>query len=195
MTFHRVTAAEADAAYEAWGCNCGPAAIAAILGVPLDEVRPHLIGFDAKRYTNPTMMAGALDTLGRPWRNVGKAWPRYGLARIQWEGPWTKPGVPMRVRYRHTHWVGSWQTVERGHGVFDVNALGNGSGWARFEHWRDVMVPYITSHIPRADGLWHVTHGIEIEIEPGRVSTSATRPAAGSAPEKPAGATNRAPAE
>lgn len=166
MTWHRITAAEADAAYDAWGCNCGPAALAAIMGMRLDDVRPHLVGFDEKRYTNPTMMFDGLARIGRPWRKIGKEWPTYGLARIQWEGPWTRPGVPMRVRYRHTHWVGSWKHHERGHGVFDVNMLNNGTGWGTYQDWDDFLVPEIVSHIPRADGRWHVTHGIEIEALP-----------------------------
>lgn len=162
MSFHHVTPAEADAAYEAWGCNCGPSALAAIMGMTLDSVRPLLPGFDEKRYTNPSMMNTALRAIGRPWRKIGAAWPRYGLARIQWEGPWTEPGVPMAARYRHTHWVGSWLT-KSSHGVWDVNMLANGTGWGRFEHWRDILVPHLTAHIPRANGRWHVTHGIEIE--------------------------------
>jgi len=176
-SFHRITAAEADTAYENWGCNCGPSALAAIMGLRLDDVRPHLVGFDQKHYTNPTMMFDALASIGRPWRRIGRDWPRYGLARIQWEGPWTSPGVPMRARYRYTHWVGSWQTAERGHGVFDVNMLGNGSGWATIDNWRSTMVPEIVRHIPRADGRWHVTHGIEIEIVPGRPNAPSRLPA------------------
>lgn len=177
MTWHRITAEEADAAYETWGCNCGPAAIGAMLGMRLDDVRPMLNGFDEKRYTNPTMMYEALRSSGRHWRSIGKVWPTYGLARIQWEGPWTAPGVPMRARYRYTHWVGS-RTPSGAHGVFDVNALGNGTGWASFDDWQTILVPYITSHIPRADGRWHITHGIEVETpEPGaRSALLSSRP-------------------
>ena len=49
-----------------WGANCGPAAIAEISGLTLDELRPHMdaFGFDRKRYTNPTMMFGVLDSIG-----------------------------------------------------------------------------------------------------------------------------------
>lgn len=158
------TLADADAAYESWGCNCGPSALAAMLGMSLDEVRPHLIGFDAKRYTNPTMMFDALQSIGRPWRKVGAAWPRYGLARIQWHGPWMRPEVPIRARYRQTHWVGSWITETRGHGIWDINAMGNGTGWCARADWERELVPHILREaVPRADGQWSVTHGIEIE--------------------------------
>ena len=129
----------------------------------LDEVRPHLVGFDAKRYTNPTMMYDALHTIGRPWLKVGARWPNYGLARVQWEGPWTKPGAPMRARYRYTHWIGGWFTTERGYGVFDINCINNGTGWVTRQEWKDYVVPALTYHYPRASGDWHITHGIEIE--------------------------------
>lgn len=178
MTFHRITAEEADAAYDAWGCNCGPSALAAIMGMRLDDVRPHLLGFDQKHYTNPTMMFEALASIGRPWVRIGKSWPQYGLARIQWEGPWTGPNVPMRARYRYTHWVGSRRDPFGSHGVFDVNAMGNGTGWASFEDWSTILVPHIIAHVPRADGKWHITHGIEVQTpEPSeRSALLAARP-------------------
>jgi hypothetical protein len=91
------------------------AALSAITGLTLNEIRPHMGDFETKRYTNPTMMFAALKSVGVRWRTNGKNsthWPRYGLARIQWEGPWTAPGVPMRVRYRHSHWVGVDETIE-----------------------------------------------------------------------------------
>lgn len=157
---------EAEAASNAWGCNCGPAAVAAIMGMTLSEVRPFMGEFERKSYTNPTLMWQTFDRIGRPWRKAGAVWPRFGLARIQWEGPWMQQGVPIGARYRHTHWVGSWKTTERGHGIFDINATYNGTGWCSFEHWVESLVPHITHHVPRANGKWHVTHGVEIEPIP-----------------------------
>jgi hypothetical protein len=154
---------EADAAYEAWGCNCGPGAIAAITNMRLDDLRPLLGDFEAKRYTNPTLMWEILDRTGRQWRKIGKAWPTFGLARIQWEGPWTEPGVNPKAAYRQTHWVASWKHHERGHGIFDINMTGNGTGWASFADWEREIVPAIVQSIPRANGKWFVTHGVEIE--------------------------------
>lgn len=161
----RFSLADADRAYDEWGANCGPAALAAITGKTLDEVRPHLEGFDAKRYTNPTMMFAALRSLGVPHRSrphyAPMPWPAFGLARIQWEGPWTRPGVPMRARYGCTHWVGS---ARNGAGVFDVNCLNNGSGWVARGDWEQLVVPAIVETYPRADGKWHLTHAIEVTL-------------------------------
>lgn len=158
----RFTYADAEAAYDAWGCNCGPTALAAMTGLTLDEVRSHLSDFESKRYTNPTLMFAALASVGRPWRRIGTNWPSWGLVRVQWEGPWTLPGVPMGARYRQTHWIGA-ATATKGRGVFDINALANGSGWSAIEDWERVLVPAITSEIKRASGAWHVTHGVEIQ--------------------------------
>lgn len=157
-------------ANDEWGCNCGPAAVAAIMDMTLDDARPHMSDFEAKGYTNPTTMFAALKNIGRPWREigprdhtVGRPWPTYGLARIQWEGPWTKPGVPMRARYRSTHWVGSASREDGAIGVFDVNAIGNGSGWVSLKDWARIVVPSILETFKRADGKWYITHAIEVE--------------------------------
>jgi hypothetical protein len=156
------TEADAEKAYDDWGANCGPAALAAILHVGLEVVRLHLRGFDAKRYTTPTMMFEALVSLGPEFqRRSTPTWPRYGLARIQWEGPWCGPGVPPAARYRYTHWVGAAQR-NGGQGVFDVNCLNNGTGWVALDEWERVIVPHLAASHKRATGGWHITHAIEV---------------------------------
>ena len=159
----RFTLEDADTATEEWGANCGPGAVAAIMNMTLEEVRPIFAaaGFEAKHYTNPTMMWAVLASLPCIWRKAEKDWPRHGLVRIQWEGPWTEQGVPIRARYRHTHWVCGAQGSSS-HGVFDINAINNGSGWVSREDWASQLVPWIVSEIPRANGKWHITHSIEI---------------------------------
>ncbi len=168
----RFTADDAERAYEAWTCNCGPAALAAICGLTLDEVRSHLKGFDQKHYTNPTMMFDALKSIGIFFTyargHLGtERWPSYGLARIQWDGPWTAPGANPKWAYRQTHWVGA--AFRPGHlgppsvGVWDVNALGNGTGWCSLKDWSETLVPHILKEcVPRASGGWHITHAIEV---------------------------------
>jgi hypothetical protein len=163
--FLRFTADDAQRAFDVWGSNCGPGAIAAIMGMTLDELRPYLGDFERKHYTNPTLMRETLERLGRPYRYLKHplTWPQYGLARIQWHGPWMRPEVPMRARYRHTHWVGAWSTVTRGISIFDINAINSG-GWVSLENWTEKIVPWLLSEaVPRADGQWSITHAIEIE--------------------------------
>jgi hypothetical protein len=164
----RFTLADAERAHDEWGANCGPGALAAIMGMTLDEVRPHMLGFESKGYTNPTMMFEALGYVGARWQLLkSPVWPNYGLARIQWEGPWTKPGVPIRARYRYTHWVGA----QRGYssiGIFDINCMNNGTGWCSLDDWRRGIVPHLVALYPRADGKWHITHAIEIAKSSGQ---------------------------
>jgi hypothetical protein len=158
-------------AADSWGLNCGPAAIAAMCGLTLDALRPLLGDFEKKGHTNPTLMWQILRNLdadftvnGAPFKSNGVPWPRYGLARVQWEGPWTAPGVPIRVRYRHTHWVGA-MLVEGDieHMIFDVNCMAAVGGWVPASEWSSSVVPHIVKYCePKADGKWHLTHVIEI---------------------------------
>jgi hypothetical protein len=104
------TASDVEKACDEWGCNCGPAAVAAVLGLTLEQLRPHLGDFERKRYTNPTLMWAILKSAGAAWRIIRpEQTMRLGLLRVQWEGPWSRPGVPARVSYRHTHWIARFQ--------------------------------------------------------------------------------------
>jgi hypothetical protein len=168
----RFTEAEAEAAYDEWGCNCGPSAIAAVCGLTLAELRPHMQDFEKKHYTNPSMMWKILTELGVKWRvEYSPAcvhvpnWPLYGLARVQWEGPWTAPGVPPKAAYRYTHWIGvnSWYAPNIG--IFDINAINSG-GWIGLHDWETLCVPHILkSGYPKATGRWWLTHRVEVSCD------------------------------
>jgi hypothetical protein len=165
----RFSVDDAEEAADAWGFNCGPAAICAVLELTPSELRPSIGDFESKGYTNPTLMfdilsrvAGGRVVNASRLNPAATPWPQYGLARVQWEGPWTTPGVPMRVRYRHTHWVGVWNGRESGTEIFDVNCTCVG-GWVPLCEWRDSVVPWLLKEaVPKANGRWHLTHGIEI---------------------------------
>jgi len=160
----RFAPADVDRAFETWGANCGPAAIAAIASLTLEELRPHTGSFKEKGYTNPSLMWSMLDSIGATWRRVpDRSWPRYGLARVQWEGPWTRPGAPAVAAYRHTHWIGACDRRDPdGVRIFDVNAIDVG-GWIGLGVWVASIVPSLTRRIPRASGAWHLTHVVEVE--------------------------------
>lgn len=166
-------AADADMAHDEWGANCGPGAVAAVLGMTLGDLRPYMGDFEQKGYTNPTLMWRVLDGLGVGYQVTKKPnqWPIYGLARIQWTGPWTKPGVPARAAYRHTHWVGVNSifsgNVGVGVGIFDINAITNGSGWVAARDWESILVPWLLANSePKADGGWFITHAVQINKPP-----------------------------
>lgn len=161
----RFTTDDAVHAWDEWGANCGPGAIAGILGLSLDDIRPHMGNFESKRYTNPALMERVLNSLDAPWRfsENTNTWPAYGLARVQWEGPWTEPGVPDGARQRQTHWVAAAATPSGNHLIFDINCICVG-GWVSLAEWSDKVVPWLLREVvPGANGRWHLTHVIEIE--------------------------------
>jgi hypothetical protein len=165
------TAVEFADASKRWGCNCGPAALATMLGLKPDDVLPHVPRFAERQYTNPTMMAAALKSLGVAWHERddsdcgGRTLTKYGLCRIQFEGPWTAPGANPKWAYRQTHWIGSAELLTNSIGehmhcwVFDINA-----GWQPVEDWERDTLPKIVATYPRANGGWSCTHRWELDL-------------------------------
>jgi hypothetical protein len=155
------TAGELLDATRAWGCNCGPAALAFAAGVQLERARGAIPGFDLKRYTSPSMMTAALAALGVSVEPVA-SWrvgipsmfspARSSLVRVQWTGPWTAPGANPRWAYRHTHWVCAFERNGLDL-VFDINGM-----VTTFEDWDSRVVPGILRHVERGDGGWLPTH-------------------------------------
>lgn len=148
-----------------WGANCGPGALAVCLGITLDQIRPKLAccGFEAKGYMSPTMMQQAIEDCGYriDWTVPRDVLPFSGLVRVQWNGPWTAPGMNPKWAYNYTHWISSvrWDCDWW---VFDVNG-----GWRTFDSWKSEIVPLLTGSIKRADGKWSITHAWEIRPQNG----------------------------
>jgi|SRR6202050_2200754 len=166
-------------AYNEWGANCGPNALAFALQIPIASVRGMIPGFEEKRYTSPTMMKAALSNLKKKFDDIDAPddlcmfCQNVALVRIQWCGPWTAEGANPKWAYRQTHWIVCWsvasttgigsvlgsritQTVDRM--VFDCNG-----GIRTFESWQKEIIPALTSGIKRADGQWYPTHVWRIE--------------------------------
>lgn len=160
------TVDEARLAYDSWGCNCGPSALATILGITLDQVRTVVerVGFAGKRYISPGMMEKAIGIAGGKIDRsnfltavTDQNFPTHGLARIQWTGPWTAPGSNPKWAYRQTHWVASWHH-DHAITIFDVNG-----GIRPLQDWKREIVPLILEQcVPRNDGGWYVTHSWEV---------------------------------
>lgn len=143
------TEAQSTAANEAWGANCGPHALAAALDIGLEFARALMPGFEARGFTNPTMMGIAL-TIGMAGKgfqldkNLYTSELREGICRVQWEGPWLRH--PM-ASYAHTHWIAV---------VGDyVYCTACGFGWQSQELWRLQI-----AKLCRENGYdgWHITH-------------------------------------
>lgn len=154
------TIAELEAAHDAWGCNCGPAALCAVTGLAPDEVRQHF-GPTWPGYTNPTAMRAAavragLGLVATPPVPANLSRGALALTRIQWGGPWCAKGRPMRAAYPFTHWIAETQHQPLGRMVYDVN-IGN---WYPLSLWSEHVVPQLLPK--RADGTWWRTHVWEL---------------------------------
>lgn len=157
---------DSNRASDEWQFNCGPAALCAILNLTPDEIRSKMGDFEKKGYSNPTLVFDTLKRCGADYRMVFRrdeptSHPviDHGLVRVQWSGPWTKPGVPMRVRYRKTHWAA---VREKSTEAFDVNAMMYG-GWLPYLLWSSKLIPWLIKEcVPKGDGGWWITHGIEV---------------------------------
>lgn len=167
MNMVRFTLNEAQSAWDG-KFNCGPAAICAVLDLTPTELQPLMPGFAEKGYTNPTLMIETLERFKARGRRIYRSdepnavFPKLqlGVVRVQWGGPWTKPGVPMRVRYRQTHWVAARKDSTE---IFDINAMCVG-GWMPFTEWASQLVPWLIRECyPKADGTWWPTHALEVE--------------------------------
>ena len=175
----RFTLEDTNRAGIEWRFNCGPGALCAVLDMTPDELRPKLHDFERKGYTNPTLMKVALCNCDAEWSlwyradNPGNSLlPNLdsALVRVQWSGPWTRPGVPMRVRYRQTHWIGVRANSSE---IFDINAMSVG-GWITRDSWENDLVPWlIGACVPRGDGGWWPTHVFKV-----KPNTQAERPEA-----------------
>lgn len=151
---------EAQEAWEGWGANCGPWALAAVLGVDLNAVRELLPAFARRPFTKETDMRDALRRAGQDWVELSHGWPSFGLVRVAWHGPWWDSPDPF-ARLRHSHWIATHDRVD-GRWVFDGNMIAIG-GWARPDFWRAVCVPDLLAACdPLATGAWRVVDRFEI---------------------------------
>lgn len=149
-----------DEAAAAWKANCGPASVAALLGLTCADVRPHFHGHEQRGYANPTHVQHALRSLGcrvtATWERHGvrPPLPRFGLVFIQFGGPWLQPGAPPWAAYRYTHWA----AVNSGM-VYDVNQKG---GWWELGGWQDDLLPWLAARVKRCDGTWYFRACFEV---------------------------------
>lgn len=151
---------DAQRAYETWGCSCGPAALAAVMGMTLDEVRPHMGPFEQRGYTNVTNMRESVASAGGRIVRTYQGWPPVGvgLCRIQWGGPWIVDGKPQRWAATASHWIATYRNSGSWLYVFDING-----GLRNVDSWEAEIVPAIIASIKRADGTWSISHSWGIE--------------------------------
>ena len=155
------TSKELEDAREQWDCNCGPAALACMLGLKPNDVRDRIPGFLEKRFTNPTMMQEAVRSFGLRLEKIrNEETLHYGICRIQFDGPWCHPGVPPGAAYQRTHWIGAlWDPGSPGEKqwVYDVN-----SGWETLDVWSLGTARELAACHRRGNGKFFPTHKWEL---------------------------------
>ena len=150
-------------AHDAWGANCGPAALAAILHRPVMQVARYFPDFPEKPWTTPTKMTDAMMQAGIKSYGTVESWPVYGLVFIQFEGPWEKPGVPPGAAYRHTHWVAALDDGNKHdpkeRWIWDVN----NDNWTEFWRWEEGTLAALLKHHKRSTG-WRIRRAFEVSL-------------------------------
>jgi hypothetical protein len=142
-------------AYNEWGANCGPGALAALAEMPVDQVRLYRPVHAFRGYMNPTHVEEALRNMGFSCEKV-KEPITAGMAHVQWSGSWEKAGP--RVAYKYTHWI-AYHRLEGIFWVYDINTFEAG-GWLPIEEWEETVVPEL---LPKKATGHHIRLWIEAE--------------------------------
>lgn len=146
-------------AFDEWGANCGPHSVAAALWLDLSTVRDLMPEFHGRGYTTPTMIEAVLTRTGINYQRTTKLKTVdlcEGINRIQWEGPWLKPGVPFAAAYHKTHWVAQCD------GMVYCSATPFFT-WAPVETWKRYLASVVIEQIKNCTG-WHVTHHYAFDV-------------------------------
>ena len=136
------TPPDVDAVFQEWGANCGPTALAAVLGCPVSEVRHLFPDFAKRKYANPSQIRQAVESAGRscqvtPQHRNGRdrLVPRNGLMFLQWSSD-DIDRKPIIVQYRSTHWVGVRDQL-----LYDCNAADGQGAWLDKQDWKLELWP------------------------------------------------------
>lgn len=135
-----------------FGANCGPSAFAAVTGREVCRIMRYFSHFERSPWTNLSQMKSAFREVGLAIEVHRRAFPRSGVALIQWLGPWTEPEFFSRWSLLHSHWI----AVDEGW-VFD-HTIGY---WQELAEWKVTAAAEFVTDTPRAHG-WAVKYGIEV---------------------------------
>lgn len=152
-------------AHLSWSATCGPAALAAVLQIPVCATRPLLRNY--KGWTTPTQMRSAIEAFGARAvptpdheHKIGLQLPAYGVAFLQWAGGWWD-GKREKLQYKFTHWVGAFARDLDDVLIYDVNA-GEHGGWIPKIEWLDTLYEQFKAKLKCTN--CYVRQAFEVEL-------------------------------
>lgn len=177
---HEHTLTELDA--NRWA-SCGPASLSALLGRPLADVRHAFPGqTDGRTWTNLAAMQRALTLLGvghgterSPGILMPASAPSFGLAMVQFCGPWDDMPIGHPAQLQRSHWIAMKPHPTLGAEaplVFDINAIDGFppmslGWWQPQECWDALIRPELArSYGKKATGAWWLRAVIEVTAPP-----------------------------
>jgi hypothetical protein len=133
-----------------FGANCGPISFAVTVEREVCRTMKFFPHFNYSRSTNLTQMLRAYREVGYEIQINKCELPEFGVALIQWTGPWTAKHFFSRWSLFYTHWI-----AVKDRWIFD-HTVGE---WLEFSQWENEVTPDFISQIPRATG-WAVKYGV-----------------------------------
>jgi hypothetical protein len=165
---------DVDEAKKAWGANCGPAALAAVLGRPVMEMAAYFPRFHPGRCASTVQIAEAIakatddEVAVTPSQRidmrsgkgfVSRMWPSRGVACLMFHGPWDlqrsrSPDAAKKL-YKHAHWIGI-QQLGMVTMVYDIHS----KCWEPVCDWRDETLARVLDD--HKSNEWWCRMGFEI---------------------------------
>ena len=134
-----------------FGANCGPVSFAVATHQEVCPVMQHFRHFEHHRWTNLTQMRRAFRSVGLQTVLLRRRLPDYGVALIQWLGPWTLRDFYSPWSLIYTHWI----AVNHGE-VYD-HTVGS---WHPLSYWESEIAPSILKTKRLSTG-WTVKYGLQ----------------------------------
>lgn len=91
-----------------WKSNCGPTALAALLAMDVQPIRPAFPHFPGKAYTSLDHMHSALRHFGFQYSSrfgINAKWPRFGLVFVTWPTAPSGGRKSKRMERALYHWI------------------------------------------------------------------------------------------
>ena len=152
------------AALRLLGANCGPGAIAGMVGsTPAYVAKMMSPKLQKIKGTTETMLRDTLTDLGVSWHDTTPGWVEYGIVRIQFDGAWMHSSNPF-AKYYESHWIGVCSHVPKKPVVFDINAIKMG-GWTSLRDWTQHVLPRLLPPLDAGGtGGWFISDALEITL-------------------------------